>query len=177
MRLRRLRNRQNRMVEPPVQCAAMKHHVAVMFGVLALVVSPLSGRTAGTQPHWVGTWMTSVVGRPPYPAAPATTTGATPATPAPARMVFPNNQTLRQIVHVSVGGDRLRVTLTNAFGTAPLTIGAAHVAVRAKEAAIANGTDRALTFSGSSTTTIPAGAVIVSDPVALAVPPLGDLAI
>src|SRR5207302_8470909 len=99
------------------------------------------------------------------------------AAPAAARMVFPNNQTLRQIVHVSVGGDRLRVTLTNAFGAAPLTIGAAHVAIRAKDAAIANGTDRALMFSGSSTTTIPAGAIIVSDPVALPVPPFADLAI
>src|SRR5207248_646128 len=93
-RLPRDRNRSNRMVEPPVQCAAMKHHVAVMLGVLALVVPPLSGRTGGTHPHWVGTWMTSVVGRPPYPAAPPTTTAATPApAPAPARMVFPNNQT------------------------------------------------------------------------------------
>ena len=44
-----------------------------------------------------------------------------------------NNQTLRQIVRVSIGGERLRVVLSNAFGTAPLPVGAAHVALRDKE--------------------------------------------
>jgi lysophospholipase L1-like esterase len=88
-----------------------------------------------------------------------------------------NNQTLRQIVHVSLGGTRVRVVLTNSFGTAPLAIGAAHVALRDKDAAIVPQSDRPLTFSGSPTTTIPAGAMIVSDPVTLSVPALADLAI
>jgi lysophospholipase L1-like esterase len=140
--------------------------------------APLSGQSAGARAHWVGTWMTSLIGRPPYPPAPATTTAPSGGGPAPApRMMVPNNQTLRQIVRATLGGDRVRVTLSNVFSAAPLTIGAAHIALRAKDAAIAAGTDRVLTFSGVATTTIPAGAVIVSDPVALAVPAFADLAI
>ncbi len=88
-----------------------------------------------------------------------------------------NNQTLRQIVHTSIGGERVRVVLSNAFGTAPLAVGAAHVALRQMDAAIAPKSDRALTFGGRPSTTIPAGAVIVSDPVSLTVPSFGDLAI
>jgi len=152
--------------------------LAIAIAIAFLVGSPLSGQN-GARPHWVGTWMTSLIGRPPYPAAPATTTqpAGAPAPPAAARMTVPSNQTLRQIVHTTLGGDRVRVTLSNAFSAAPLTIGAAHIAVRAKEAAIAAGTDRALTFSGFATTTIPAGAIVVSDPVTLGVPAFADLAI
>jgi lysophospholipase L1-like esterase len=88
-----------------------------------------------------------------------------------------SNQTLRQIVHTSIGGERVRVVLTNAFGTAPLAVGAAHVALREQDAAIAPKSDRPLTFAGNPSTTIPAGAVIVSDPVSLTVPAFADLAI
>ena len=88
-----------------------------------------------------------------------------------------NNQTLRQIVHASIGGDRVRVVLSNAFGSAPLSVGAAHVALREKDAAIAPKSDRVLTFAASPSTTIPAGAVIVSDPVNLTLPAFADLAI
>ena len=66
---------------------------------------------------------------------------------------------------------------SNTFGTAPLTIGAAHVALREKESAIAPESDRALTFSGRPTITIPSGAVVYSDPVDLDVPALADLAV
>jgi lysophospholipase L1-like esterase len=84
---------------------------------------------------------------------------------------------LRQIVRASVGGQRVRVLLSNAFGTAPLDIGAAHVALREKDAAIAPQSGRRLTFSDRTSFTIPAGAVLVSDPVDLAVAPLAELAI
>jgi len=87
------------------------------------------------------------------------------------------NQTLRQIVHASVGGDRVRVVFSNAFGTAPLVVGGAHIAVRDKGAAIVANSGRALTFSGSPSVTIPAGAAIISDAAALAVPSFADLAI
>ena len=96
------------------------------------------------------------------------------APPAPINF---KNQTLREIVHTSLGGDRVRVTLSNAFGTLPLEVGAAHVALRDKDAAIKPGTDRPLTFGGSGSTMIAAGAVVVSDPVSLAVPATSDLAI
>jgi lysophospholipase L1-like esterase len=90
-----------------------------------------------------------------------------------------NNQTVRLIVHATVGGNRLRIRLSNAYGTQPLLIGDAHVAVSASAylPTIVSGTDQALTFGGQSTITIPVGAVIVSDPVNFSVTPLTDLAV
>jgi lysophospholipase L1-like esterase len=119
--------------------------------------------------HWVGTWATAVVPRPqPAPGAAPGRGGA---------VLNFNNQTLREVVHVSLGGSRVRVVLSNAFGTAPLAIGAAAVSLRQKDAEITPGSNRPLTFSGSAATSIPAGAVAVSDPVSLTVPVLADLAI
>ncbi len=88
-----------------------------------------------------------------------------------------NNQTLRLIVHPTLGGERLRVVLSNNFGTAPLVIGAASVALRARDAVIVANSSRALRFSGSASTTIPAGAIIISDPVDLALPAAADLVV
>jgi lysophospholipase L1-like esterase len=87
------------------------------------------------------------------------------------------NQTLRQIVHASIGGSRARVVLSNAYGTAPLTIGAADVALRAANSAIQQGSARPLTFSGKPTFTIPPGAIAYTDPVNLAIPHMADLVI
>ena len=87
------------------------------------------------------------------------------------------DQTVRQIARVSLGGSRVRVELSNEFGEHPLMIGAAHVALAGKGSAIVPGSDRALTFGGSPTVTIPPGAPVLSDPVELTVPPLGSLAI
>jgi lysophospholipase L1-like esterase len=84
---------------------------------------------------------------------------------------------LRQIVHTSIGGSRVRVVFSNRYGTAPLTIGAAHVALRGQEAAIQTGSGRALTFAGRPTFTMPPGAVVYSDPVNLAVPQMADLTV
>jgi lysophospholipase L1-like esterase len=78
---------------------------------------------------------------------------------------------------VSLGGGRVRVVLTNAYGTVPVAIGAAHVALRGKDSAVVPQSARPLTFSGKPTTTIPPGAVIFSDAVNLMVPALADLAI
>ena len=66
---------------------------------------------------------------------------------------------------------------SNAYGTTSLTIGAAHIALRSTGAQIVPDSERVLTFSGESSITIPPGALIVSDPVKLAVPALGDLAV
>ena len=88
-----------------------------------------------------------------------------------------NNQTLRQVVRTSIGGPRVRAVLSNVFGTTPLTIGAAHIALRGTDAAIVPASGRTLTFSGRPAIGIPAGAVVFSDPVDLAVPPMADLAI
>ena len=119
-------------------------------------------------------------GAPPRPESPAQNGGAQPGGRGGRGGAPPlnfNNQTLRQIVHASIGGDRVRVVLSNAFGSAPLPVGAAHLALREKDAAIAPKSDRVLTFAGSPSTTIPAGAVIVSDPVNLTLPAFADLAI
>src|SRR5438876_1471456 len=121
----------------------------------------------GRSEHWVGTWATAVVARPQV--APAAGRG-----PAPLNFT---NQTLRQIVHTSLGGDRVRIVLSNAFGTMPLPVGAASVALRQKESSIVVASKRPLTFGGATATTVAAGAIAVSDPVNLAVPAFADLAI
>ena len=144
--------------------------VAVALCLLAGARAP-AAQGVGKNEHWVGTWATAVVARPPQAQAPPG------QTPDQASALNFNNQTLRQIVHVSLGGDAVRVVLSNAFGTAPLSIGAARLALRDKGAAIVSKSDRVLTFGASPVTTIPAGAVVFSDPVSLTIPPLADLAI
>ncbi|WP_443750266.1 SGNH/GDSL hydrolase family protein [Asticcacaulis solisilvae] len=87
--------------------------------------------------------------------------------------------TLRQIVRVTSGGDRIRIRLSNAFGTQPLQIAAVSVA-RPKTnagAAVDPATVHAVTFEGQAAVTIPAGADYVSDPVDMPVKGLDDLAI
>ena len=58
------------------------------------------------------------------------------------------NQTLREVAHISIGGHRLRVRLSNAFGTVPVNIGEVHIALHAQGSAILPGTDRTLEFNG-----------------------------
>jgi lysophospholipase L1-like esterase len=166
---------------------------AVVLAIVLLTVVPtLAQNRRGEQ--WVATWATALVARPapaapaaPAPAAPAVSGGAlAPAAPAPApgggRGGFAPpttlmNQTIRQIVRTSIGGSRVRVVLSNAYGTAPIEVGAGHVAVREKDAAIVASSARKLTVSGASTFTILAGASAVTDPVDLAVAPVSDLVI
>jgi lysophospholipase L1-like esterase len=147
----------------------------------AILLGPLLSLSAASNEHWVGTWATAVVTR---PQAPRSASSEQPATPAPGAQpaglpaaLSLNNQTLREIVHVSIGGSRVRVVLSNEFGTAPLTIGAASIALRDKDAKIAPSSNRALVFGGRPSVTIPAGASMISDPVDENVPPMGDLAI
>jgi lysophospholipase L1-like esterase len=90
----------------------------------------------------------------------------------------PGNTTYRNIVHISLGGSAVRVQLTNEFGSQPLTVGAAHVAISAGGGgAIHTNTDHALTFNGKPTVEIPAGAFVLSDPVTMQAAPLSDLAV
>jgi len=119
--------------------------------------------------HWVSTWAASPLLR------------AQPAQQQPNAAPLPpnsfNNQTLRMIVRTSIGGRRIRLQLSNAFGSSALTVGAAHVALHSKDSAVVEGSDRALAFNGKPSTMIPAGALVLSDPVDLYVLPLSDLAI
>ena len=133
----------------------------VLLTLVAILVVLVLNPTALTKEnqshmHWVGTWSTSPVG----------TSG-----------IGFNNQTLRLIVHTSIGGHTVRVRLSNAYGSEPLFIGAARIAIRDTGATIVEGSDRTLTFGEAPSTTIWAGALAVSDPVQLDVPALGDLAV
>jgi lysophospholipase L1-like esterase len=147
---------------------------------LSVLLQPaVAQRAQRTGDHWVTAWSTALVGRPqtPPPApAPAQTPPGQPA-PQPPAFVHFTNQTLREIVHTTASGSQVRVEFSNVFGTGPLTIGAAHIALRDKESAITAGSGRPLTFSGQPTMTIPAGAVVISDGVSLNVAAAADLAI
>ena len=99
--------------------------------------------------------------------------GASPSDPATAMP----GVTIREHVRLSLGGDRIRIRLSNRFGTSPLTVGPVHVALQDTGAAIVPGTDRTVTFGGDDTVTIPTGALAVSDPVSLRVNDLQEIAV
>ncbi|WP_329137520.1 discoidin domain-containing protein [Streptomyces sp. NBC_01476] len=86
-------------------------------------------------------------------------------------------QTLRQTVHTSIGGTSARIHLSNAFGSAPVTLSDVHLAEPGANGAVDTSTDRTVTFGGASSVTIPAGGSAVSDGVAFAVPSDADLAV
>ena len=88
-----------------------------------------------------------------------------------------SGMTLREIVHVSSGGEQIRVRFTNEFGKDPLMLSDVHVAVSAGGNAIQDGTDHVLTFGGAKTVRVTAGAVAYSDPVTMTVAPMSDLAV
>jgi lysophospholipase L1-like esterase len=128
--------------------------------VAAMLLLLPNAASASPRPAWVGAWATS----------PTTV-------PASDTTAF-EDQTLRQVVHLSVGGGTIRVRLSNEFGTEPLVIGEAHVARRAGTgSAIQPGSDRRLTFGGRPSATLPPGTPLLSDPVALPVAADSDLVI
>ena len=144
--------------------------------ILLVLLAALTTYNATAQNEngpWVATWATALRQAPPLASSPV----GQPFTAAQQAQLGFNNQTVRMIAPVSIGGGRVRVQLSNAFGATPLAIGAAHVALRAKESAIVPGSDRMLMFSGQPGFTIPPGASALSDPVTLEVPPLAELAI
>jgi lysophospholipase L1-like esterase len=175
------------------------------LGLVLAMLAPTAAQSPSGE-KWVATWATALVARPQPgagrgggrgqggPAAPAAAPAgagqaappaAPPAAAGPGRAGGPGglapvtvtNQTLRQIVRTSIGGNRVRVVLSNAFGTAPIDVGAAHVALRERDASIVASSARPLTFGGNPTGTILPGAVLLSDPVALNVPSGSDLVV
>jgi lysophospholipase L1-like esterase len=134
----------------------------MILAALALA-GPQSAQAQG-RPIWVGSWASAQQVPEPQNSLP------------PADL---QDATLREHVRLSLGGRRLRVRLSNLFGTAPLTVDAATIARTADPAGATVAADsiRPLTFSGAREVTIPAGAEFLSDPVALDVPPLTSLAI
>jgi len=157
-----------------------RHQRAAVFVVSAAALSFGAFAQNGSGEHWVATWASApqqpfVLPPPPPPAQANSSQAAAPPGPRPIQSF--HNQTARMIVRTSLGGRRVRVQLSNAHGNMPLVVGAAHVALREKGSAIVAGSDRALTFSGKASITIPAGAPALSDPVDLDVPKLADLAV
>jgi lysophospholipase L1-like esterase len=126
----------------------------------AALALPSAATLAQTADQWAATW------------------GAAPAGPPPAASTMSlSNQTLRLIVHASVGGSRARIRVSNEMGAAALNIGAARIAQRASAATLVAGTDRQLLFGGRSAVTIPAGGAVFSDAVGFNLPPFADLAV
>ena len=134
--------------------------------LLGIILPALTASVfAADKTHWVVTW-----GASPAPQL------ADETQMSRAKLVF-ENQTLREIVHTSIGGNTVRVRLSNAFGKEAAEIGEAHIAVRSQGAGITSGSDRPLTFGGRKSVSIPANALVLSDPVKLDFPQSSDLAV
>jgi lysophospholipase L1-like esterase len=128
---------------------------------LAAVIGLSSASRAADAGNWIGSWT----------ASPQPDWG--PDFPVP--LGLPANlwkQTIRQNARLSIGGSQVRVVLSNEYGNAPMTIGAAHIALAGEGGKIKEGSDHPLTFGGNPSIVIPPGAPAVSDPVDMAVAPL-----
>ncbi len=147
----------------------MHRRIAIFF-LQTLVVSGFLSANAvaqgqGSKEHWVTTWATA-------PAQPPKDPDWAPLKGRPL-----NHETVREIVHVSLSGKRVRIRLSNALGKDPVLVGAAHIAMRDADAGIVASSDQALLFSGKKEILIPPGADVLSDPVNLNVAAFSDLAI
>lgn len=154
---------------------------SVWLALLACTVLTATPAAAADD-KWVAAWSTSPQ---PYPL------GFDVAQPGPAadpggistalESVFPSstaeNQSVRMIVHPSIGGRVIRVRLSNAFGKAPVTFGATRVGIQRVAGRIERGSNRRVTFGGRRSVTIPAGRELASDPVRLTVRAEQDLAV
>ena len=134
----------------------------LLVGSLSLA---LSFSLLAQKGHWVGTW-----GASPSPQL------AEKAQMVAGNLIF-ENQTIREIVHTSIGGSAIRVRLSNAYGHESIKIGSAHVALRERDSSITEPSDHALTFGGSRAITIPPDATVLSDAVNLTLAPLSDVTI
>jgi hypothetical protein len=132
--------------------------LAVLAAAVLAAPQPAPAQDRAPQPGWVGAWQASPAAQP----SPA----ANPLKPI-------RNQTVRQRVKVSVGGRRVRVTLSNAYGSKPLVVGAASVG-RLVNGQVDAASIRPLVFAGSPGITIPVGAPALSDPVDLELPAFGE---
>jgi len=138
--------------------------VAAIFGLVLMAGYAGAQRGGAKGETWVASW------------------GASQQIPEPANALPEDDlrdATVRQIVHLSLGGEALRVHLSNAFGTAALHFTSVHIAhpLSPAGAAIDATSDRALTFAGKPEVTIPPGAEYVSDAVEMPVAPLSDVAV
>ena len=125
------------------------------MALLLCSMAMLMPASAETSDHWIGSW-----------------SAAPDSTDPPFE-----SQTIRQIVRISVGGSKVRLRLSNLFGTGPITLGPVHIAEHAKGSSTHPGTDHVVTFGGKPTVTIAKGADVLSDAVSFSVAPLEELAV
>jgi hypothetical protein len=140
--------------------------LAVAAGLAAVFIAPTSRAQLAAAGDWIDSWTASP--QPVWDAEFFVPIGVPRAV---------RNQTVRQIAALSIGGKRLRVVLSNEYGSKPLVIGAAHIALAGSGSSIVDGSDHALNFDGKPTVTIPPGAPVISDPVDLTVAPLGSVTV
>ncbi len=127
--------------------------------LLVALAGPACVTTAQAQGGWIGTWAAA-------PLAVPNNTGELAA-----------DSTFREIVHVSLGGSSVRIVISNEFGAESLTLGGAQVALSTGSGTVQAGHSAAVTFSGHPGIVIPAGALVISDPVSLKLPARSDLAV
>ena len=132
--------------------------------LLCAAAASLGLASACAAANWVQTWGVA-------PLPPSQAMGPLPGTPS-----F-DNQTLRQTVRVSLGGQQVRIRFSNEYGSKPLLIGRARIAVADEKGNAVAGTEREVLFSGKPATTIPAGSPYLSDPIDLPVAALSSLSI
>ncbi len=111
---------------------------------------------------WVGTWGTA-----PQLVEP----GNMPPKPGL------SNNTLRQVVHVSIGGERIQVKFSNEYGKSPVTLKSVHIALSEGNGVIDPATDKAILFNGKAECTMAPGLAVTSDQIDFAFKPRTDLAI
>jgi lysophospholipase L1-like esterase len=139
---------------------------ASVVALAAIAITPsLAKRPDDSGLHWVAAWQGSPM------------TGGTFFSPGCPSDVGLTNQTIRNIMYLSAGGDQVRVRISNAYGATPLSVRAATVAISAGGAAIVPGTLRTLRFSGNTSIIIAADSEALSDPVNLQIAPLTTLAV
>jgi lysophospholipase L1-like esterase len=142
-----------------------KARISLLLLLSFCALSPGIAAAAASPDHWVGTWAASPMAAAVHIDQSGNTLFGSPDT------------TLREIVHISIGGPAVRIILSNEFGLDPLTIGAANIALSAGHGEINPASATTLTFGGHPTVTIPPGALIVSDPANLKVPAFADIAV
>ena len=168
--------------------------VFAVCAALAAADSAVAQRATGAvaaREHWVASWAAAQLlvpmnlGRPAgAPLTPADR-AATPGAPPPPPPIVPPppvptsfaDQTIRMVVRTSLGGQRVRIALSQMLNAEALEVGAAHLAISKGGSMVDSASSRALTFSGRTTVTVAPGTLVLSDPVDFAVAPLTDVAI
>lgn len=138
----------------------MRFHGRFALPLATLLLSACAATAFASGPdHWVGSW------------------GAAPDAARNSKDFLASDTTVRDVVHLSLGGSQIRIIVSNEFGTEPLVLGGASAALSAGADAIKPGTSHAVMFGGHPGITIPVGALVVSDPIPLSVAPLSDVAV